>query len=191
MNYIYFFRETKRPYVKIGRTNDLTDRFNSFKVYAPLGAYIVGFIETDNDVLMEKNLHVKYHYKRVGGEFFNMTDEEVHAEIATHDNSFNNLIMDIKLLMKENSIQDREIILMLKKMKSEITAKTLKNTEYPEFFAFVKTLEGLKLSSGEIRHKCEERNIPMPLLLGIELKKLGYTKKHIRENRKLKVAYFL
>lgn len=85
--YVYFFRHVESPYVKIGYTNgeSVANRFMSFKTYAPLGATIDAVIESGNAKLLETELHVKYASKRVYGEFFQMTTEEVNAIRIKHE----------------------------------------------------------------------------------------------------------
>jgi len=81
---VYFFRHVGLSPVKIGFSDNSSpiDRFNSFTTYAPFGAELVGFIITDKACRIEKELHRKYKSKRLKGEWFEISDEEVNKEIS-------------------------------------------------------------------------------------------------------------
>jgi hypothetical protein len=76
---VYFFRHVGLEPVKIGYSsnNNPIKRFNQFKTYAPYGAEILGFIQSDDAKELETLLHKKYALKRLDGEWFNLTVSEV------------------------------------------------------------------------------------------------------------------
>ena len=80
---VYFFRHISLEPIKIGYSQNPSPykRFNQFKTYAPFGAEIVGFIQTEIAKEIESKLHQKYSSKRLEGEWFNITDDEVDNEI--------------------------------------------------------------------------------------------------------------
>lgn len=90
---VYFFRHIGLTPVKIGfSTNESPiDRFNQFKTYAPYGSEILGFIQTDESKSIETKLHLKYSSKRLLGEWFEITENEVNEEVNFYSN-----IEDIK-----------------------------------------------------------------------------------------------
>jgi hypothetical protein len=90
---VYFFRHIGLSPVKIGySTNESPiNRFDSFKTYAPYGSEILGFIQTDEAKIIETKLHLKYANKRLLGEWFEITENEVKSEIDFYSN-----IEDIK-----------------------------------------------------------------------------------------------
>lgn len=90
---VYFFRHIGLSPVKIGySTNESPiDRFNQFKTYAPYGSEILGFIQTNESKLIETKLHLKYANKRLLGEWFEISEEDVIAEV-----DFYSSIEDIK-----------------------------------------------------------------------------------------------
>jgi Meiotically up-regulated gene 113 len=90
---VYFFRHIGLTPVKIGfSTNESPiGRFNSFKTYAPYGSEILGFILTDEAKEIETKLHLKYSNKRLLGEWFEITEDEVKVEVDFYSN-----IEDIK-----------------------------------------------------------------------------------------------
>ena len=90
---VYFFRHIGLSPVKIGYSENESpiNRFNQFKTYAPFGSEILGFIQTYNANELESNLHKKFTSKRLLGEWFEITEEEVKKEI-----DFYSSIEDVK-----------------------------------------------------------------------------------------------
>lgn len=80
---VYFFKHKGLEPVKIGYStnNDPFKRFAQFQTYAPFGAEIVGFERSSMALTMEQNIHKKYKDRRLSGEWFLITDEEIKAEI--------------------------------------------------------------------------------------------------------------
>lgn len=171
MEYVYFFRHNDSEYVKIGKTvNAVKKRFDQFKVYAPLGAYIVGFINTEDCSELERELHAKYDNFRFEGEFFKLTDKEVHAEIKNHDTNYEVLVTMINQLIADHNCTMLEIKSYLKsrmKIKEVDINKDINIT----LLKFLEDNKGNKLTSTEI---CEE------------LIKLGYNTNPYRLGRVLK-----
>lgn len=85
---VYFFRHIGLSPIKIGYTDSESPihRFNSFKTYAPYGSEILGFIIISNAKELETNLHKKYANKRLQGEWFELTEDEVKYEIDFYSN---------------------------------------------------------------------------------------------------------
>ena len=85
---VYFFRHlTKKP-IKIGYTAKPTPkkRFLQFKTYAPFGAELLGFIRCEEPESLEKELHNKYSEKRIKGEWFNISEDDVKKDIQIYTN---------------------------------------------------------------------------------------------------------
>lgn len=80
---VYFFRHVGLSPVKIGYSESESpmNRFLSFKTYAPYGSEILGFIIISDAKDLESALHRKYASKRLDGEWFEITEEEVKREI--------------------------------------------------------------------------------------------------------------
>jgi transcription elongation factor Elf1 len=85
---VYFFRHIGLTPVKIGySTNESPiERFNQFKTYAPYGSEILGFVILSNAKEIETLLHQKYANKRLSGEWFEITIEEVQKEVDFYSN---------------------------------------------------------------------------------------------------------
>lgn len=82
---VYFFRHVGLSPVKIGYSENESpiSRFQSFKMYAPYGAEMLGFINCENPHKMEMELHKKYSCRRINGEWFEITEDEVSEIIKT------------------------------------------------------------------------------------------------------------
>ena len=193
MEYVYFFREVNRPYVKIGLSrNDIDNRFCQFKTYAPLGAYIVGYIETNDCIKLEKDLHIKYKDKRLSGEFFNMTDDEVYAEINIHNKSFGQIIYLLNDLMNIHGITSKDIYeIVLEKFTKEHLKRQVKQPD-PELVLFLEANKGKFLTSTEIIDELHLNGYEINNYnLGLKLKELGYINKNKRIDGILKKRYLL
>lgn len=117
---VYFFRHIGLSPIKIGySTNESPiDRFTQFSTYAPYGSEIIGFIQTKEAALLEKQLHVKYASKRLNGEWFDITEEDAIKEIDFHSK-----IEDVK---DRNDFQ----IMWAKHLKAEKEKTIYQLTEY-------------------------------------------------------------
>jgi hypothetical protein len=78
-DFVYFFKHNNINAIKIGKASgeSVLDRFNSFRTYAPFGAEIVGFFETDNGHRDERELHQLFKSHRLQGEFFDISIDMV------------------------------------------------------------------------------------------------------------------
>jgi hypothetical protein len=82
-DYVYFFKHINVPGIKIGKASgeSVEARFSAFKTFSPYGAQNLGYYETQNGLQEEKRLHDKYAHKRMQGEFFDITELDVEAEL--------------------------------------------------------------------------------------------------------------
>lgn len=85
---VYFFRHIGLTPVKIGYSSNESpiSRFNQFRTYAPYGSEILGFVILTNAKEIETALHLKYANKRLFGEWFEITIEEVQKEVDFYSN---------------------------------------------------------------------------------------------------------
>jgi hypothetical protein len=85
---VYFFRHIGLTPIKIGYSENESPihRFNQFKTYAPYGSEILGFIIISDAKELESVLHRKYSSKRLNGEWFEITEDEVNYEINFYSN---------------------------------------------------------------------------------------------------------
>jgi len=83
---VYFFRHKGMTPIKIGYSNNETpaSRFETMKTYSPFGAEILGCIVSKDASSLESALHKKYVSKRLAGEWFDITEEDVENEILIH-----------------------------------------------------------------------------------------------------------
>ena len=86
---VYFFRHVGLSPVKIGYSeeNSPINRFISFKTYAPYGSEILGFIESYDAKEIETILHNKFSSKRLKGEWFEISIEEIDCQIKLYSDA--------------------------------------------------------------------------------------------------------
>jgi hypothetical protein len=193
MEYVYFFRETGRPYVKIGMSiNDLQFRFQQFKTYAPLGAYIVGFIKTKKASTLENELHKKYKDKRLSGEFFSLTDDEVYNEINKHNSSFGEVVSFLNELIQEYDYSLLELKSDLKYKLKKFREDEQKYTPDEVLINYLTTKKGMFLTNNFMIDELNELGyIINQYQLGMTLSKLGYEKKRKKVNGISAIVYIL
>ena len=68
----YLIKDTSSGYIKIGKSTHVLDRFKALRVGNPCIKLIM-VINSD----VEKTLHDKYESKRVAGEWFNLSDDDL------------------------------------------------------------------------------------------------------------------
>ena len=143
---VYFFRHIGLTPVKIGYSSSISplDRFERFKTYAPYGAEILGFIPTKEAKKLEEILHKRYHDKRLSGEWFEITNEEVQREIKCNTesifstsktefelvwsrrlNDLQNKTTDIQYLLKSGELTKRQILQKLYKENKDLNRSKL------------------------------------------------------------------
>jgi transcription elongation factor Elf1 len=138
---VYFFRHIGLTPVKIGYSSNESpiNRFNQFKTYAPYGSEILGFVILTNAKEIETILHQKYANKRLSGEWFEITIEEVQKEVDFYSN-----VSDIE---ERNNFQiawANEINNKKNKVKNEISG--LKQKESKEDLFIKKYTQNKKLN---------------------------------------------
>jgi len=76
---VYFFRHIGLKPVKIGYStkNDPLMRFEQFKTYAPYGGEVLGYFNDEEPSRAERELHKELIDKRLTGEWFDLTTEDV------------------------------------------------------------------------------------------------------------------
>lgn len=85
---VYFIKHIGLEPIKIGYTKNTSpiDRFTQFKTYAPFGAELLGFIQSYSPRELESDLHNKYDFNRLEGEWFDITPTQVKKEILYYSN---------------------------------------------------------------------------------------------------------
>ena len=101
MSFVYFVKHKGLDPIKIGWTSDIKGRLASFNCASPFGIILLGTISQPNAHLIEKQLHEKYASKRVRGEWFDISKEDVKAELYIHDEEYEHKLQRAILLMSE------------------------------------------------------------------------------------------
>ena len=83
---VYFIKHTGLSPVKIGYSSaeNPIARLYSMTTYAPYGVELLGFIQTLNAKQLERKLHKKYKNKRLNGEWFELTNEDIAIELQSN-----------------------------------------------------------------------------------------------------------
>lgn len=66
-------------YCKIGRTNDLHTRLATFEVKLPFEIEVIAIIPCENSTRLERQLHTQYASKRIRGEWFCLSTDDLEA----------------------------------------------------------------------------------------------------------------
>lgn len=82
---VYFLRQKGMPYIKIGVTIDLPRRIEEMYSCFPLGVDVIGTIRSNDYLRIELDLHKKYKNKRLNGEWFDISEDEVMEDVFRHD----------------------------------------------------------------------------------------------------------
>ena len=138
-DFVYFFKHINVPGVKIGKSSgeSVEARFSCFKTYSPYGAINLGFYETDNGLKEEFELHKRFAAKRMSGEFFDLSANDVEnilmekipnyslilSEIVSNKID-TNIILQYINNRKEKIVYFRdEFVLLLEKLPNQFTKK--------------------------------------------------------------------
>ena len=74
--YIYLIASEQGEY-KIGRTRNVRDRYKMIRIHLPFPVSIVHIIKSDDYIKAEIALHARYAAKRLNGEWFRLSEEDV------------------------------------------------------------------------------------------------------------------
>ena len=80
---VYFFKHKGLEPIKVGFSinDDPKRRFKEFRTFAPFGGELIAFEKSSMAFDLEQGIHDKYKEKRLKGEWFLLTDEEIKTEI--------------------------------------------------------------------------------------------------------------
>ncbi|WP_024693009.1 GIY-YIG nuclease family protein [Pseudomonas syringae] len=74
---IYFFIEDSNEQVKIGRAKDIERRKKGLQTGNPRKLLLLGWIRTDDDVRLEKEIHRHFSHLRGSGEWFTLDPADI------------------------------------------------------------------------------------------------------------------
>ena len=100
--FVYFIRINGLDPIKIGYTTDPkgVSRFESLKTYAPFGATYFAHIPTLNAPALEFELHERFKDKRLKGEWFHLTQNEIAKIVYQKGGKFGEPTIDFDEFVK-------------------------------------------------------------------------------------------
>lgn len=105
MGCVYIFKHNNFTPVKIGCSTKSSpqNRFEQLKTYAPFGAEIIGFVETNEPFKLEKRIHLLFANKRMHGEWFDLNINDIDI-LMSMLNGYKTHKNEVYLWMKKNGI---------------------------------------------------------------------------------------
>jgi len=84
---VYFIKLNGLSAIKIGKTSKsvFVSRISTFKTHAPYGIEILGVIETEDGIKLEKLFHKRFKPFRLSGEWFEISEDVVLGLINLHN----------------------------------------------------------------------------------------------------------
>lgn len=161
---IYFFKHNESSPIKIGfTTNDSPiERFKQFSTYSPYGGSVIGFAQVENPNKIERELHLKYSNKRLKGEWFDISIDEVNKELD--------------ILRSKDEIEKRNIFeLMFARHLGYVEKDNKLETAVLTLFSVPNSNDGIFLTATQIQSMIidtTEYDCSSLKMLGIELKKI-------------------
>jgi hypothetical protein len=87
--YVYLLKShEENPCFKIGRSKKLDERMGNLRTKLPFETTLIHAIKTNDSVRAEAQLHKRYDAKRINGEWFKLSDEDVKAICAIPEMMF-------------------------------------------------------------------------------------------------------
>lgn len=100
MGYVYFLRETFTNTIKIGKSGSVADRISALSAQLPFEVKEEFIIKTNFQDQLEYLFHQIFDHKRVKGEWFALSDEDVHL---VKSGDYNTLIDRLDASDKESA----------------------------------------------------------------------------------------
>ena len=103
--FVYFIKINGLDPIKIGYTTDSKgiSRFETAKTYAPFGATYFAHIPTLNAPALEFELHERFKDKRLKGEWFDLTQNEIAKIVYQKGGKFGEPTIDFDEFVKDES----------------------------------------------------------------------------------------
>lgn len=111
MSGVYFVKHKGFSPIKIGYTSklDAKHRIHAMNTASPYGIIELGFISTTNAQELEKEIHERFKSKRLNGEWFDISTEEVLEIIKDYDYENQSELLKISNMLKELNIPPHQV----------------------------------------------------------------------------------
>lgn len=87
--FVYFVKAKETGYIKIGYTTNLKTRLKAMQTASPFELELVDFLEVRNAIDEEMDAHGFFYNRRLRGEWFDISEEEIEAYITERRGTFN------------------------------------------------------------------------------------------------------
>ena len=74
---VYLVRNDRNGMIKIGRSLDVQKRIKALQTSNPFPLTLILTISTNDSSQVESNLHQIFHHKRINGEWFNLSNQDI------------------------------------------------------------------------------------------------------------------
>lgn len=88
--YVYFIKNNSSVDIKIGVSYNINDRMKSYRTAFSGEIFLIGYIYCENYKELEKEIHNLYKDKRISGEWFNVSVNDVRDVLIKYNGKFIN-----------------------------------------------------------------------------------------------------
>ena len=89
--------------MKIGFTENIQNRMSTMGTMSPYDLVLLGHLNTDMPEYLEAEIHEKFAHKRLKGEWFDITKDDVVSTIKFYDDDYDNKLNRAMLYLSQQS----------------------------------------------------------------------------------------
>lgn len=188
--FVYFFKANGLNPIKIGKTSgeNVAQRISNLKISCPYGGELLGYIECENGIELERKLHLRFEKYWISGEWFDINPAMVQMVISEYSKNENELMLKIKAWIDNGGDKNFLINVIQKNSEKLVLHKEIldfiqeigeENMDHIPVGMFVSKLKDAKPTFTELTK----------VRIGLELSKLGYYSKSKRMGSKIIRVY--
>ena len=151
MGCVYFVKHKGLDPIKIGMSTHSNPfhRIQSMETSSPFGMELLGFVKTDNPLILEKKYHSKFSSSRIKGEWFSIPVEQIYSILEHHNGK--NVISQIASFIEELQISPREALKLITKRKIVSDIPKCLNVDFTSIYStLVETANSSWVSKKEL-----------------------------------------